>query len=78
MYRRYNLAHFILASVVALGLTMLVCVEPQARIALLIVEIYVMGHRRRRHDIALVSDRTWKHGNLRDGQRWGQSAKTHQ
>ena len=34
MYRRYNLAHFILASVVALGLTMLtVCVDAQARIA---------------------------------------------
>ena len=48
MHRRYNLAHLILASVVALGLTMLmVCVEAQAWIAFVShrdgnPEIYVM------------------------------------
>ena len=50
MYRRYNLAHFILASVVALGLTMLtVCVDAQARLAFVSdrdgnMEIYVMDN----------------------------------
>ena len=34
MQRRYNLAHFLLASVVALGLTpLIVCVDAQAQIA---------------------------------------------
>ena len=48
MRRRYNLAHLILASVVALGLTLLmVCVDAQARIAFMSnrdgpFEIYVM------------------------------------
>ena len=48
MHRRYNLAHFILASVVALGLTtLMVCVDAQARIAFMSDrdgnrEIYVM------------------------------------
>ena len=48
MQRRYNLAHFILASVVALVLTLLmVCVDAQARIAFMSdrkgrSEIYVM------------------------------------
>ena len=48
MQRRYNLAHLILASVVALGLTtLMVCVDAQARIAFMSDrdwnwEIYVM------------------------------------
>ena len=48
MYRRYNLAHSILAIVVALGLTpLMVCVEAQAQIAFMSKrdgnpEIYVM------------------------------------
>ena len=34
MRRRYNLVHFILASIVVLGLTpLMVCVDAQARIA---------------------------------------------
>ena len=48
MQRRYNLAYFILASVVALGLTpLIVCVDAQAQIAFASdrdgnFEIYVM------------------------------------
>ena len=48
MQRRYNLAHLILASVIALVLTpLMVCVEAQARIAFVSdrdgnLEIYVM------------------------------------
>ena len=48
MQRRYNLTHFLLASVVVLGLTpLMVCVEAQARIAFSSnrdgnYEIYVM------------------------------------
>ena len=50
MYRRYNLAHPILASVVTLGLTsLIVCVDAQARIAFMSDrdwhwEIYVMDN----------------------------------
>ena len=57
MYRRYNLAHFILASVIVLGLTpIMVCVDVQAQIAFAShrdgnSEIYVMningGNQRR-------------------------------
>ena len=55
MHRRDNLAHFILAGVVALGLTpLMVCVDAQAQ-----------GR------IAFMSDRDWKLGNLCDGRRWG-------
>ena len=49
MQRRYNLAHFLLASIVVLVLTLLmVCVDAQARIAFMSdrdgnYEIYVMG-----------------------------------
>ena len=50
MQRRYNLAHFILAGVVVLGLTpLMVCVDVQARIAFMSDrdwnwEIYVMDN----------------------------------
>ena len=48
MHRRYNLAHLILASVVALGLTMLmVCVEAQAWIAF-------VSHRDGNHEIYVM------------------------
>ena len=50
MHRRYNLAHFLLASVVVLGLTpLMVAVDAQARIAFMSDrdwhwEIYVMDN----------------------------------
>ena len=50
MQRRYNLTHFLLASVVVLGLTpLMVCVEAQARITFVSerdgnLEIYVMDN----------------------------------
>ena len=69
MHRRYNLAHLILASVVVLGLTLLmVCVDAQARIAFVSnrdndrdhnIEIYVMdadGKNQRRLTNNLASD----------------------
>ena len=69
MPRRYNLAHLILASVVVLGLTLLmVCVDAQARIAFVSnrdndrdhnIEIYVMdadGKNQRRLTNNLASD----------------------
>ena len=75
MRRRYNLAHFILAGVVVLGLTLLmVAVDAQARIAFVSErdgnpEIYVMvdgkNQRRLTNTPSVEWDPSWAPGGKR-------------